>query len=56
LPGHLLLENDICKRLTVQLLVQGISPFAIELDNYFVDREKDPAMLKGSMIMNRLMR
>jgi uridine kinase len=30
------------KRLTIQLLTEGISPFALEMDNYFVDREKTP--------------
>lgn len=35
------------KRLTVQLLSQGISPYPIELDNYFVDREKTPRDEQG---------
>jgi uridine kinase len=35
-------KTTFAKRLIVQLLVQGISPFAIELDNYFIDREKTP--------------
>ena len=30
------------KRLTVQLLALGISPFPLELDNYFLDRDKTP--------------
>ena len=30
------------RRLAVQLLARGISPFPLELDNYFVDREKTP--------------
>lgn len=30
------------KRLTIQLLTEGISPFPFEMDNYFVDREKTP--------------
>ncbi len=30
------------KRLTVQLLARGISPFPLEMDNYFVDRERTP--------------
>ncbi len=30
------------KRLSIQLLAHGIHPFPLELDNYFVDREKTP--------------
>lgn len=30
------------KRLSVQLLAYGVSPFSIEMDNYFVDRDKTP--------------
>jgi uridine kinase len=30
------------RRLAVQLLARGISPYPLELDNYFVDREKNP--------------
>lgn len=40
-------KTTFAKRLTVQLLVQGISPFAIELDNYFVDRAKTPRDADG---------
>lgn len=35
-------KTTFSKRLAVQLLALGISPFAVELDNYFVDREKTP--------------
>jgi len=35
-------KTTFAKRLAVQLLARGISPFALELDNYFVDREKTP--------------
>jgi uridine kinase len=35
-------KTTFSKRLTVQLLAQGISPYPIELDNYFVDRESTP--------------
>lgn len=35
-------KTTFSKRLAIQLLTQGISPFALELDNYFVDREKTP--------------
>jgi uridine kinase len=33
--------------LTIQLLSQGISPFPLEMDNYFVDREKTPKDEEG---------
>ena len=35
-------KTTFSKRLSVQLLVHGVRPFPLELDNYFVDREKTP--------------
>ena len=35
-------KTTFSKRLSIQLLSQGCSPFPLELDNYFVDREKTP--------------
>ncbi len=35
------------RRLTVQLLARGISPFPLEMDNYFVDRVRTPKDKKG---------
>ena len=35
-------KTTFSKRLAVQLLAQGISPFPLELDNYFLDREHTP--------------
>lgn len=35
-------KTTFSRRLAVQLLAQGLSPFALELDNYFVDRELTP--------------
>ena len=35
-------KTTFSKRLTFQLLAQGISPFPLELDNYFLDRELTP--------------
>lgn len=35
-------KTTFSKRLAVQLLANGIRPIAIELDNYFVDREQTP--------------
>ena len=35
-------KTTTSRRLAVQLLDRGISPYPFELDNYFVDREKTP--------------
>ncbi len=35
------------KRLTVQLIAQGITPYTLELDNYFVERERTPTDENG---------
>jgi uridine kinase len=35
-------KTTFAKRLTIQLLAHGISPFPFEMDNYFVDREQTP--------------
>ncbi len=35
-------KTTFSRRLAVQLLALGISPFPLELDNYFLDREKTP--------------
>ncbi len=35
-------KTTFSKRLSVQLIALGLSPFPIELDHYFVDREKSP--------------
>ena len=35
-------KTTTSRRLTVQLLALGISPFPLELDNYFLDRDKTP--------------
>jgi uridine kinase len=35
-------KTTFSKRLTVQLLAYGLRPMAIEMDNYFIDREKTP--------------
>jgi uridine kinase len=40
-------KTTFAKRLTVQMLARGLSPFAIELDNYFVDRAKTPRDSEG---------
>lgn len=41
-------KTTFSKRLAIQLLAHGISPFAFEMDNYFVDREKTPRDEKGN--------
>jgi len=35
-------KTTFSKRLSIQLLANGLRPFALELDHYFVDREKTP--------------
>ncbi len=41
-------KTTFSKRLSVQLLANGIRPIAIEMDNYFVDREKTPRDAQGN--------
>ena len=40
-------KTTTCKRLSVQLAVNGIRPVAISLDDYFLDREETPRDEKG---------
>lgn len=40
-------KTTFSKRLAVQLLAFGVSPFALELDRFFVDRHKTPVDEKG---------
>ena len=42
-------KTTFSKRLSVQLLAQGCSPFPLELDNYFVDRERTPRDEEGQL-------
>jgi uridine kinase len=35
-------KTTFAKRLTVQLLAHGVSPFPLEMDNYFLDRAQTP--------------
>ena len=35
-------KTTTCKRLSIQLLCNGIKPIAISLDDYFLDRDKTP--------------
>ncbi|MBM3136979.1 MAG: nucleoside kinase [Chloroflexi bacterium] len=35
-------KTTFSKRLAIQLLTHGISPFALEMDNYFVNRDQTP--------------
>ncbi len=37
------------KRLAIQMQVNGMKPFPIEMDNYFVDRTKSPVLPDGSL-------
>ena len=40
-------KTTTCKRLSVQLAVNGIKPIGISLDDYFLDRDKTPRDEKG---------
>ena len=40
-------KTTTCKRLSVQLLTNGIKPVPISLDDYFVDRDKTPRDASG---------
>jgi uridine kinase len=40
-------KTTFSQRLTIQLLSQGLSPFSIEMDNYFLNREKTPLNSNG---------
>jgi len=41
-------KTTFSKRLSVQLLAQGIQPFPLALDDYFVDREETPRDASGN--------
>jgi len=41
-------KTTFSRRLAVQLLALGLSPYALELDNYFLDREKTPKDENGA--------
>lgn len=47
-------KTTFSKRLAVQLLAQGLSPFAIEMDNYFVDRDLTPRDENGQFDFENL--
>jgi uridine kinase len=40
-------KTTFSKRLSIQLLANGLRPFSLEMDNYFVDREKTPRDEQG---------
>lgn len=42
-------KTTTSRRLAVQLLARGISPYPLELDHYFVDREKTPLDENGNL-------
>jgi len=47
-------KTTFAKRLAVQLLANGLRPVAIELDNYFVDREQTPKNERGEFNFEHL--
>lgn len=40
-------KTTFSRRLAVQLLARGLSPFALEMDNYFMERERTPRDADG---------
>ncbi len=42
-------KTTFSRRLAVQLLALGLSPFALELDNYFIERERTPRDEHGQL-------
>jgi len=42
-------KTTFSRRLAVQLLTLGLSPFALELDNYFTERERAPRDANGQL-------
>ena len=48
-------KTTFSKRLSIQLMTNGLKPFPISLDNYFVDREETPLDETETMIMNHFM-
>lgn len=47
-------KTTTSKRLAVQLLAMGVSPLPIEMDNYFVDRDRTPRDERGEYDFERL--
>ena len=47
-------KTTTCKRLNVQLAVNGIKPIGISLDDYFLDRDKTPIDEKGDFDFEHL--
>jgi uridine kinase len=41
-------KTTFSKRLSIQLVARGIDPFALEMDNYFINRELTPLLPDGS--------
>ncbi|MGD8515555.1 MAG: nucleoside kinase [Anaerolineae bacterium] len=41
-------KTTFSKRLSIQLLANGLRPFALELDNYFLERQKTPRDANGN--------
>lgn len=42
-------KTTFAKRLSIQLLARGITPFPMEMDNYFVDRDSTPLDENGEL-------
>jgi uridine kinase len=42
-------KTTFSKRLSIQLLAHGVAPFALGMDNYFIDRDRTPRNQKGEI-------
>ncbi len=42
-------KTTLAKRLAIQLIANGVRPLALELDDYFVDRDKTPRDANGDL-------
>ena len=40
-------KTTFSKRLSIQLVARGITPYALEMDNFFIDRDRTPLNAKG---------
>ena len=47
-------KTTTCKRLSIQLVTNGIKPIGLSLDDYFLDREKTPLDEKGDFDFEHL--
>jgi uridine kinase len=46
-------KTTFSKRLAVQLLAYGLTPFPLEMDNYFLNQDETPCDENGNQISDR---